>query len=627
MRWGRLKILRLRPSIGLVLIAGFGGLMLAAVGLTLFLGFSSATYYTRALLGTQAETLLDQLVGGIRAELDPIVQEGDWVASRVAAGAVDPADTIRWDAFVSGILAGSPQLAGIAYLTADGQARMFRRRTAGVSVEDWSGRPIVARELSRLSDDPAAKGEPFWDEPSLAPGHNQVVLARVTPLVRGGKPLGWLYQGVTISGLSQRLAKAAAGSGVVPFVLYGGTRVLAHERLIRPEHGTGVAAGERGGGRRAAPTEPFVGDAAESLPKLAQLGDPYLAEIWSPDTFTLEFMSHSMASQMRGVWVNGQRRVFVFREISGYGPQPWTIGAHFSPDVPRAEVRRLFWSGTAALVILVIAVIAALLLARVTRRPILRLADAAGRVRRGDLAGLEPLPPTRLKELGEATRAFNGMVEGLRERDMIRRLFGKYVPETVAASLVKEGGAVHPQSARATILFVDLAGFTAMSEQMEPADIVEVLNSYFSRVVEILEAHGGVVTQFQGDAILAIFNVPIADAEHAANAVKAAIGIQRAVAEDAFAGRRLACRVGINTGDVVAGSVGASGRLNYTVHGDAVNLAARLEQLNKEHGTSILISQATADLIDGFDLRPMGSVPIRGKSAEVVVYRVGVDAV
>lgn len=613
--------MRLRPSIGVVLIAGFGGLMLAAVGLTLFLGFSSATYYTRELLQTQAETLLDQLVGGIRAELDPVVQEGDWVAARVAAGAIDPADAARWDAFASGVLAGSPQLAGVAYLSADGTAHIFRRHSARVSVEDWSGRPIVGHELARLDRNPAT-AKPFWEEPSLAPGHGQVVLARVTPLARDGGLVGWFYQGVTISGLSRRLTEAAADRGVVPFILYGGTRVLAHERLIRPVGGAGD--GQNHNGNRATLAEPFVTDAATSLPTLAELGDPYLAEIWGPNTFTLEFMARTMASQMRGVWVGGERRVFVFREISGYGPRPWTIGAHFSPEVPRAEVRRLLWSAAAAIAILIAAVIAALGLARVTRRPILRLADAARRVRLGDLDGLESLPPTRLRELGEATRAFNRMVDGLRERDMIRRLFGKYVPETVAAALVREGGTVRPQSARATILFVDLADFTAMSENMEPADIVEVLNSYFSAVVDILEAHGGVVTQFQGDAILAIFNVPIADPEHAANAVRAAVGIQRAVADNTFAGRKLACRIGINTGDVVAGSVGASGRLNYTVHGDAVNLAARLEQLNKEHGTTILISAATAELTEGFDLRPMGSVPIRGKSAEVAIYTVGI---
>lgn len=151
---------------------------------------------------------------------------------------------------------------------------------------------------------------------------------------------------------------------------------------------------------------------------------------------------------------------------------------------------------------------------------------------------------------------------------------------------------------------------------------VAVLNTFFSEMVRILERYGRVVTQFQGDAILATFNVPVTDADHAGNAVRATLEMQRHVETGEFAGERLRIRIGINTGTVVAGAVGADERLSYTVHGDAVNLAARLESLNKEFGTRILASEHTISLVTGFDIRRIGETAVRGRTQPTAVYEV-----
>lgn len=139
-------------------------------------------------------------------------------------------------------------------------------------------------------------------------------------------------------------------------------------------------------------------------------------------------------------------------------------------------------------------------------------------------------------------------------------------------------------------------------------------------MVEILEQHGGVVTQFQGDAILATFNVPVSDPAHASHAVRAADAMLTSVAGSEYAGERLNIRIGINTGNVVAGAIGARGRLNYTVHGDAVNLAARLEAMNKEFGTRLLISDFTAAQLEGFELAAIGKTTARGQSQSLEVF-------
>lgn len=291
-----------------------------------------------------------------------------------------------------------------------------------------------------------------------------------------------------------------------------------------------------------------------------------------------------------------------------------------------AGAREALWSAlvlTAGTTLVVL--LAGVVIARAIARPVNRLARAATAVRDGRLDAIGALPPSRLVELDEATRTFNGMVVGLRERETIRSLFGRYVPEQIAAAILDEEGDLTPQTHTATILFVDLEGFTALSESLAPTTIVHILNAYFSRMVSILEKHGGVATQFQGDAILATFNVPVADPGHASNAIAAAREIVETIDAETFLGRRLSCRIGINTGEVVAGAVGAAGRLSYTVHGDAVNLAARLEQMNKDHGTRILLTDATVGAADDAlepPVRPVATVGVRGKRGPVALYTV-----
>ena len=160
----------------------------------------------------------------------------------------------------------------------------------------------------------------------------------------------------------------------------------------------------------------------------------------------------------------------------------------------------------------------------------------------------------------------------------------------------------------------------ALTERMGPSGILRLLNEYFEAMVQILERHGGIVTQFQGDAILATFNVPLEDPDHAAGALRAALEMQEVARTRRFAGERLSCRIGINTGPVVAGAVGAKGRLSYTVHGDAVNLAARLEAMNKDFGTSILVSAETALRVRGFRFRPVGEAVVRGQTRPARVF-------
>jgi class 3 adenylate cyclase len=213
-------------------------------------------------------------------------------------------------------------------------------------------------------------------------------------------------------------------------------------------------------------------------------------------------------------------------------------------------------------------------------------------------------------------------LEAERDRATLSGLFGRFVPRAIVNAMIAGRGALAPIEREATVLFADIAGFTEMTERAGAARSVEILNAYFDEVTRIIGAHNGVVTQFQGDAVLATFNVPVEDAAHARNAFAAARAILACVAGCEFAGERIRVRIGINTGRLVAGNVGGGGRQSYTVHGDAVNVAARLEALCKELGTPLLLSAATAQALPDANLAAVGDIAVRGLAEPVSVFSI-----
>jgi adenylate cyclase len=218
------------------------------------------------------------------------------------------------------------------------------------------------------------------------------------------------------------------------------------------------------------------------------------------------------------------------------------------------------------------------------------------------------------------------VIEGSAARDLSR-----FVPEEVAQKVIQsEEGAITGKGevSECTILFTDIEGFTAISETLTPEELIEALNRYFSLIAGPISQFGGVISQFQGDAVLATFNVPKADINHASNAVRAALEIQ-AVLDGVEFGKGISfnTRVGINTGSVVGGLVGSGDRVGYTVHGDNVNLTARLEQLNKDYGTRIIVSDSTLAEIPSnmFEFQELGEVLVRGLNRPVRIYTVTRD--
>jgi adenylate cyclase len=223
--------------------------------------------------------------------------------------------------------------------------------------------------------------------------------------------------------------------------------------------------------------------------------------------------------------------------------------------------------------------------------------------------------------LALTNRAIGRMFHDLRMRDNLTR----FLPRQVAERVIADGpAALAPIECDVTVLFSDIRGFTAMSERMAPRDVLAMLDDYFGRMSLVVKGHDGVVGKFLGDGMLAFWGTPDRIADHATRAVKAARDMRRIVAELNVERERageppIAIGIGVHTGKVAAGMLGGSLQAEYTIIGDAVNVASRIEGLTKEHHVDVLISETTHAAF-GSGMREVGSAAIRGRAEPVVLY-------
>ncbi|MBI2381706.1 MAG: HAMP domain-containing protein [Gammaproteobacteria bacterium] len=266
----------------------------------------------------------------------------------------------------------------------------------------------------------------------------------------------------------------------------------------------------------------------------------------------------------------------------------------------------------------------ALWLARRVTEPVTRLAAGAEAVARGEF---QPVPePRQDDELGRLARSFNHMVQGLAERDRVRNLLGKVVSPAIAEELMQRPVALGGEERQVSILFSDIREFTSLSEGLPPTELLALLNSYLGRMSRVVDGHGGVVDKYIGDAIMALFGVPLAGVDDPARAVACGLGMVEAleVLNREFAARawpRLAIGVGIHSGVAVAGNMGSESRWNYSVVGDAVNLASRLEGLCKTYGVPIIVSTPTRAACPGLAFRELDRVQVKGRAEPVGIHQ------
>jgi adenylate cyclase len=327
------------------------------------------------------------------------------------------------------------------------------------------------------------------------------------------------------------------------------------------------------------------------------------------------------------VVLNGEPYVTLFQQLELLGEDPVRIALQRSLTAELAPAREL---ENVVLLIslaaLAAATIAALWIARGVSQPLQQLAGHTKLVAAGDYTRRIELP--REDELGQLATAFNHMTAGLAERDRVRDLLGKVVSPEIATQLLHSDLQLGGEEREVTILFSDLRDFTSLSEKLAPAEVLGLLNRYLDRMSTIIEKHGGVIDKYIGDAIMALFGAPVASPDAPERAVAAAREMAQALEvlnrELAAEGKpALAFGVGINTARVVAGNMGSKTRLNYTVIGDGVNLASRLEGLTKDpaYATPIIVGEATVLALKSRPpVRELGEVKVKGKAQAVKIF-------
>lgn len=222
-------------------------------------------------------------------------------------------------------------------------------------------------------------------------------------------------------------------------------------------------------------------------------------------------------------------------------------------------------------------------------------------------------------EVGRLQAGFNSMVTGLDERERLREAFGTYVDPALIDRVLGEGVDLAGEELDLTVMFTDVRGFTSFAESTSPRDAVARLNELYDVVVPLVTKAGGHAAKFIGDGLLVVFGAPVRQADHASRAVGCAQQVLAAVA-DRF-GDALRIGVGVNSGPVVAGTIGGGGRLDFTVIGDTVNTAARVEAATRQTGDDLLITDATWQLLDVREgWTPRGAIELKGKADRVAVY-------
>jgi len=321
---------------------------------------------------------------------------------------------------------------------------------------------------------------------------------------------------------------------------------------------------------------------------------------------------------------SGEARLGAFRAVgfAGLGVVAEVAEAKAFEAAKRVERRSIL----VAVVILCLSFLAGYFFSGSLTWPIQQLALAARKIAEGDFQ--VHLHAKGHDEVAELSSTFNDMAKGLEERDRVKATFNKFHNKEIAEKLLSGEVKLGGERKRAVIFFSDVRGFTGMSESMEPEQVVELLNEYMTRMVAVIRAHGGIVDKYVGDAIMALWGVPLGGDNDTVRAVSACLAMRQelAVLNELRVARGhvpLKIGMGLNIGPVIAGNIGSDEKMEYTVIGDSVNLASRIESMTKEYGTDLLISRAVYDEVkDQFSFQACESAMVKGKSAAIEVFKV-----
>ncbi len=596
-----------------VLSAAIVGLVLLSTGLVLVLSSQIAWRNTIDLLRAQAELAMMLIEEEIRNHVTPALEISRYLHTQVSTGQVNPANRSELIAVLKGALAAAPQIAGVALWDENLRQMEVRRWPSGrVSVsydQDQNTPGLVA-----MIENARRRGVPSWGPPNEGDDEENYVYT-LTPLDHRGQHWGVMAVGVTVNNLTAIVKRISEQRGMTAFILYG-DYYLAHPALDKLP----VVIGEDGTAR---------------LRKINEVDDPIVAQFYQSEVVNNPAPGEVEIREIYNA-TDDQDYLVLSRANHEFGDTPWQIGIYGLSETLGMHLNRLISSFAVGVVVLLLAIGYALWIARKISRPIRKLAGSAEKIGMLDLANVGNIAPSRIKELDEQASAFNRMVEGL-------RWFETYVPKRLVRTLIhghgtSQDGSVASQEMELSVMFTDIIGFTALSQTMPPGDVGKMLNAHFEIIARCIEAEGGTLDKYIGDAVMAFWGAPEAQPDHAQRACRAALSIADALdaaakdyayaadAADAMPAVRI--KIAIHSGPLLVGNIGASSRMNYTVIGDTVNTCSRIESLCAKFDDGapavILVSADTSRLAAAdatLQFESVGQYEVKGRSGEVHVSR------
>jgi class 3 adenylate cyclase len=598
---------RYRAPLWLVFALVFGGLVTLTAGAIGFRLFYSAFSATNTYARDRGDAALTAIEEAVRQEMRPAEEQGKFLSEYILSGKVQVDDDQRIADLLLGSLASAPQLFAVAFIRADlhvvSAARDVNGEAFATAIENEVSNPMFRLALRSG----ASMDKPGWAEPIYAKGIRSSGVPFVAPLRKEGRILGVITALISPRAMAQHILIQTGNSGLPGFVLMGDGRVLVH-----PEVADGT----------------YVPTDEKPLPEIADLRDPLLRG-FQPENCTddaTRFISAGANFRICEGVGPAQDYRFAYRKLTSE-MHPWTVLVAV-PEAALSDVySNLFKALTISLIVLGVAILAGIGLGWLIARPIDSYARAARQLSALDFENAPQLKGSRLREFDMAAEAYNGLRSGL-------GWFATYVPRSLVPVLMQ------PESVKSfvskereiTVLFTDIVGFTAIAQRLSAPALARFLNRHFAILGTAIDAENGTIDKYIGDSVMAFWGAPAAQADHAERAVRAALEIGRRMRAD-NARRRLKgfnpvrMRIGIHTGPALAGNIGAPGRVNYTLVGDTVNIAQRLEQFGKQIDDGqadviITLSQAVVDRLPvETQVSPLGSHAVAAHIEPMALFR------
>ena len=577
-------------------------------GIAYIVVLSGATGTAERLLVDQAASVIDRQIAMVKSRLDPVSEQLELIAALAAAGRIEVDSPVAVREALAVMMQRVPTVSVAAFGTLDLQLHRAVRHPDGAITRDTVSLTELRRGLERYRELQTSR-KTFWGDLYWSDSLKQPVLNVRTPVRRIDDAfIGGLVATVTLGQLSELITDPAHGGDPHQFIIVNNDKVLAHRLLVDPDR--------------------FGLTEDQPLPTVAQIGDPVLAKIWDPPVRSPR-IDRALGKLGHVVEADGHQWVFVYREVRGYGPQPWLVGQYFPIERATADFDKLTNGAIVGAVTLAAALILALFMGLRMARSIRTITTAAEAIERLEFD--QPMHKrSRLREIDDAAGSLDKARTAL-------RWFGHYVPQRLVRRLMERGeDAIASRRTDLTVMFTDIVAFTPQAEHLPEHETADLLNHHFALLGACIEHEHGIIDKYIGDSVMAIWGPLAGSPDHAGSAIRAALAIAKVIREDnrmreADGQPPIRLRIGLHSGSAVIGNIGAPGRINYTVIGDTVNVAQRFEQLGKvymrpDEDVIVLVSGATIAAVHeksalGIELPAPEMRRVRGHAQPVEVYR------